>query len=122
MSTELPHYSLRHELVEVLVAHQQAADPGMFPPLPPSGVLEILNHIGPRLGVEALPLIEFALDGLWQVGLIGRIPAIGVGHAPFYMSRGAALLAIRWNAPVILLPLRDPTGLCPTPIVLVPRR
>jgi hypothetical protein len=102
-------WTLRQELLQALAAHYEAADEDTFPPLPPIGVLALLNDVGPALGVECLPVIQMLLDDLHEQGLVGRIPAPTVNHAKGYMSRESAEAALKWNAPVILLPLTEKT-------------
>lgn len=102
-------WTLRQELLQALAAHYETADEGTFPPLPPVGILALLNDTGPALGMECLPMIQMMLDDLHEQGLVGRIPAPTVDHAKGYMSRESAEAAIRWNAPVILLPLAGKT-------------
>jgi hypothetical protein len=114
MHTErLPRWTLRQEVLEVLGLYYQTADESRFLPLPPMGVLALLNQVGPTLGEECVPLIEMMLDGLYDQGLVGRIPAPTPRHAKSYLSREAAEAAIGAGIPVILLPLAEST---PAPI------
>ena len=101
-----PRYSLRDELVRVLAIHAERSKRGRLPVLPPRGVLEALNEFGPRLDDRWIRVIEATLDGLWQDGLIGRIPAPSASHVSGYCSRRAAERAILLGAPIIVMPLR----------------
>lgn len=106
---ELPHWTLRRELVDMLAAHHEAAEEGSFPPISPAGLLADLNSVGPALGNECLPVIEMLLDGLHRQGLVGRMPAPSPSLTPLYMSRASALAAQKWNCLVILMPLTPDT-------------
>jgi hypothetical protein len=109
-ASNLPRYSLRDELVRVLAIHAERSKRGRLPVLPPRGVLEALNEFGPRLDDRWIRVIEAMLDGLWQDGLIGRIPAPSPYHVSGYCSRRAAERAILLGAPIIVMPLRRRTG------------
>lgn len=106
---ELPLWTLRRELIDILAAHHEAAEEGSFPPLSPAALLNDLNAVGPILGNECLPMVEAVLDDLYRRGEVARIPAPSPRHTPLYMSRASALAAQRWNCPVILLPLTPDT-------------
>lgn len=101
-----PLWDLRTELLQALDAHYQAAE-GSFPPILPSGLLSLLNDVGPALGREYLAVIEALLDDMYQRGMVARIPPLSACHSAWYMSRESALMAISWQAPVMLMPLRD---------------
>jgi len=100
-------WTLRQELIQALDAHYEAADEGSFPPISPAGLLDDLNAVGPTLGGDCLPVVEMLLAELHGQGLIGQMPAPSPRHSPLYMSRASALEAMRWNAMVILLPLKE---------------
>jgi len=101
-----PRYSLRDELMRVLAIHAERTERGRLPVLPPRGVLQALNEFGPRLDDRWIRVIEATLDGLWQDGLVGRIPAPSPSHVSGYCSRRAAERAIPLGAPIIVMPLR----------------
>ncbi|MEI6500296.1 MAG: hypothetical protein WCP21_04630 [Armatimonadota bacterium] len=108
-ANELPHWTLRRELIDMLAAHYEAAEEGSFPPISPVGLMEDLNSVGPVLGPGCLPVVEMPLDGLHRQGLVGRMPAPSPRHTPLYMCREASLAAQRWNRLVILMPLTPDT-------------
>ena len=108
MHTErLPHRTLRQEVMRILEIYHQTANEGSFRPLPPMGVLALLNRVGPARGKEWVPLIEGMLDSMWAQGLVGRIPAPTPHHAKGYLIREGAEVAIGSGAPVMLLPLAE---------------
>lgn len=102
-----PAMSLRTELLIELRAVYQAAEDGTFPATPPIEIMAFLNEVGPPLNDRFLPLIEVLLDGLWEEGLLGLLPAPSPRHPRGYLIREAAELAISRGAPVLLLPLSD---------------
>lgn len=103
----LPQRTLRQEIVRSLEIYHQNAGEETFPALPPMGILALLNRVGPPLSRDCVWLIEMMLDGLYEQGLVGRIPAPTPRHARGYLIREAAEAAIGSGAPIILLPLAE---------------
>lgn len=101
-----PGCSLRTDILLVLGACYESADGG-FPMVSPHHVLRYMNDVGPGVPDRYLSLIEAMLESLWRDGLIGRMASTSVDVPHGYMSRAAAEAAIRWGAPVILMPRRD---------------
>lgn len=110
-----PVWTLRWELLTTLDAIHRAAEPDEFPAVPPGHILGLLSDAGPPLDHSALPVIEGVLHAMWREGLIGAVPPPTPHHPTRYMSRGAAMRAIAWGAPVILWPQRDGAGGAPDP-------